>query len=391
MGKIKQISASPVLNSRGDWTVQVDLILSDGSRVSASAPQGKSSGSAEAHEVDWKSAIKNINEIIAKEFKGAPLGSQNFVDKRLLALDGTVNKNRLGGNTTLAFSTAYAKASASAKKLPVWKYLRKIFGPKVADSKRPLLFCNLINGGAHADNGLDFQEYLVIPQAASIRESTDIAAKIYLALKKYLSKKYGAGATGVGDEGGFAPVFEGNTKPFEILEKVAKEEKLSKKVCFGMDAAATGIKLSKQELTNFYANIIKRYDLQYLEDPFSENDFQSFAKLSGKFGGKVWIAGDDLTTTNLARMQEAYESKSINSMIIKPNQIGTVSEALAAVRQARKWGWKVVVSHRSGETNDDFIADFAYGVGADGVKLGAPARGERVAKYNRLLEIEREI
>ena len=262
-----------------------------------------------------------------------------------------------------------------------------------ATTLHPRLFMNVVNGGLHAGNNLHFQEYLIIPRARTFKESIDIGTAVYHALGAALVKAKGRGAANLGDEGGFAPNFKNDLEPFQMLRAVAKRLKLDKKIDFGMDAAATDVKgLSRQQLSNTYKKLIKEYSPLYIEDPFGENDFKNFAAITAanniKNKSKLWIAGDDLTTTNTDRMEMAQAKKSVNAIIIKPNQIGTVTETLNAVRLARQYKWAVVVSHRSGETNDDFIADLAYGVAADGFKLGAPARGERIAKYNRLLEIE---
>jgi enolase len=252
---------------------------------------------------------------------------------------------------------------------------------------------NVVNGGLHAGNNLHFQEYLIIPKARTFKESVDIGTAIYHALGMALVKAKGRGAANLGDEGGFAPNFKSDLEPFQMLRAVAKKLKLDKKIDLGIDAAATDIKgLSRLQLNNTYKKLIKEYSPLYIEDPFGENDFKNFATFTAtnttKTKLKLWIAGDDLTTTNTDRMEMAQAKKSVNAIIIKPNQIGTITETLNAVRLARQYKWAVVISHRSGETNDDFIADLAYGVAADGFKLGAPARGERIAKYNRLLEIE---
>jgi enolase len=249
------------------------------------------------------------------------------------------------------------------------------------------LFVNVINGGRHAGNNLDIQEYLVIPKAENLREATRVAADFYRALREALAKRKGPLAANLGDEGGFAPNFKDNLEPLRIMKTVARALRVSGKVDFGIDAAASSMRRSAPRFA-LYAEMRRQFGIIYLEDPFPEDDFGAHAKLRAKLGKQVLVSGDDLTATNVARMEEARTEGSINAVIIKPNQIGTVSEALAAVRFARENGWAVVASHRSGETNDDFIADFAYGAQADGIKLGAPARGERIAKYNRLLEIE---
>lgn len=393
--KISSLSAHPILDSRGEWTVEVALTLQNGIRATASVPQGKSTGATEARALPAGIAVRNVNTTIATRIIHKDFMDQAAVDEFLVRLDGTAAKSRLGANAILAVSVAFLRAIARTKKLPLWKHVRDEYGVWVdptAKTLRPRLFMNVVNGGLHAGNNLHFQEYLIIPRARTFRESIDVGAAIYHVLGAALVKTKGRVASNLGDEGGFAPNFKNDLEPFYMLRMAAKRLKLEKKIDFGIDAAATDIKgLTRQQLGNAYAKLIKEYSLFYIEDPFGENDFKQFAAfraLNAK--GKLWVAGDDLTTTNTDRMEMAHAKKSVNAIIIKPNQIGTVTEALNAVRLAREYRWAVIVSHRSGETNDDFIADFAYGVAADGFKLGAPARGERIAKYNRLLEIEQE-
>jgi len=400
--KITSLSARPILDSRGQWTVEVALTLQNGIRATASVPQGKSTGATEARALPAAVAVRNINATIATRIIHKDFFDQAAVDEFLVRLDGTPTKSRLGANAILGVSIAFLRATARTKKLQLWKHVRDIYGIWVdptATALHPRLFMNVVNGGLHAGNNLHFQEYLMIPRARTFKESIDIGTAIYHALGAALVKAKGRGAANLGDEGGYAPNFKNDLEPFKMLRAAAKKLKLDKKIDFGIDAAATDIKgLSRQQLNNTYKKLIAEYHPLYVEDPFGEKDFKSFAAFmaanrDGKNGGagvrsKLWIAGDDLTTTNIDRMETAHAKKIINAIIIKPNQIGTVTETLNAVRLAREYRWAVVVSHRSGETNDDFIADFAYGVAADGFKLGAPARGERVAKYNRLLEIE---
>lgn len=389
--KISSLVARPILDSRGQWTVEVALTLQNGARATASVPQGKSTGATEARALPAALAVKNINTTIATRIIHKDFRDQAEVDEFLVRLDGTAAKSRLGANAILAVSIAFLRATARSKKMPLWKHVREEYGIWVdptAKTLRPRLFMNVVNGGLHAGNNLHFQEYLIIPKARTYKESIDIGTAIYHALGAALVKAKGRGASNLGDEGGFAPNFKGDLEPFQMIRAVAKRLKLDKKIDFGMDAAATDIKgLSRQQLNNTYKKLIKEYSPLYIEDAFGENDFKNFAAFMAA-NKKLWIAGDDLTTTNTDRMEMAQAKKSVNAIIIKPNQIGTVTETLNAVRLARQYKWTVVVSHRSGETNDDFIADFAYGVAADGFKLGAPARGERIAKYNRLLEIE---
>ncbi len=390
--KIKSLTARPILDSRGQWTVEATITLKNGVRATASVPQGKSTGASEAVALPAIAVVRNINNIIGPKLRNKEFEDQAALDAFLNELDGTFTKKKLGANAILAASVAFLRATALAKDIPLWRLIRANSGITVSSYgalAHPRLFINVVNGGLHAGNNLDFQEYLIIPKCRTIKESVEVGVAMYRGLGEALAQAKGRGAKNLGDEGGYAPNFKDNLEPFHILRAVAKKLKLTKKVDFGMDAAATDIKKAdSKRLRATYEKLIKQYGLIYIEDPFGEEDFLSFAALNMHFGKKVRIAGDDLMTTNVRRMERAHAEGSVNAVIIKPNQIGSVTETLDAVRTARKYGWAVIVSHRSGETNDSFVADFAYGVGADGLKLGAPARGERIAKYNRLLEIE---
>ncbi len=386
--RITKLTARPELDSQGNWTVEASLFCG-GIAVRASIPKGESAGTHEARALPAEKAVRNILRIIAPRLKGMNPAEQEKIDALLLKLDGTKNKRRLGANAILAASIACARAGALAGNTPLWRHLRRIGGFKVP-GRAPRLLVNLIEGGAHAGNGLDFQEYLVIPEGKSVREEVDIAVRLYHALRAYLVRVKGPSAAHAGDEGGFAPSFRDYREPFVVMRRVAQALGLERKIEFGLDAAASGIRRPPRELMARYARLIREFPLIYLEDPFGEDDFRNFATLNRGWGGSVCITGDDLTTTNVSRMEKAAREEAVRGVIIKPNQIGTVTEAIQAVRLARTYGWMVIASHRGSETNDDFIADFAYGVGADGIKLGAPRRGERVAKYNRLLEIENE-
>jgi enolase len=382
VAKIKDITASRVLNSRGDWTVETELVLDDGIRVRASVPGGKSSGSHEAVAVNAEEAVQNINKLIAPIIRGLDPFDQLGLDEKLMKLDGTPDKARLGANAMLAVSIATVRAAAVEKDVALWKYIRTISDLDIS-ANRLKVFANLINGGLHADNGLDIQEYLVIPRTHDLKDSIETIRTIYSRLGKICSEKYGGVASLIGDEGGYAPVLDSNLSPLSLIQSAAE----GYAVDLGIDAAASNIGMTKDELRALYRTMMDQFGLVYIEDPFGENDFQDFAALTAEYGDTAMIAGDDLTVTNVGRMEEAWERKSINAVIIKPNQIGTITETINAVREARNHNWGVIASHRSGETNDDFIADFALGVGADGIKIGSPARGERIAKYNRLLEI----
>ncbi len=385
------LTARQILDSRGERTIEVQLVTGNRKLVTGSVPQGKSKGSFEAHYVPPEVAVRNVEKIIAPKLKNFDVTRQRDIDSFLIRLDGTPMKSRLGANAILGVSIACVKAGAAVKNVPLWKYIGKLLGGVPAKkSAGPRPYVNMINGGMHAGNNLRFQEYLVIPKAKTFSEAVWIATELYQSLKIYLEKTKGRSAANLGDEGGFAPDFKDALEPFAILEKVAKSAGLRGKIDFGLDAAATDAGLNVKKFSETYAVMAKKFNLFYLEDPLPENDFKGFAALRQELPRHLLVAGDDLTVTNLERMELAHDSESVNAMIVKPNQIGTVTEAIDAVRKAKEWGWAVVVSHRSGETNDDFIADFAVGVRADGFKLGAPARGERIAKYNRLLEIERE-
>ena len=389
--EIRSLTARPILDSRGEWTVEARMVLANGASASASVPQGKSTGSAEARALPADIAVRHINKAIASKFRGNEFRTQEVLDAALNKLDGTKDKSKLGANAILAVSIAFLRASATATAgMPLWKHIGDIYGKPPRASKPPRLFINVVNGGLHAGNDLHFQEYLMIPNCKTISESIDVGVRLYHALGVALQKQKGAGAKNIGDEGGYAPEFKDDLEPFRVIRSVARKLKIAKLIDFGMDAAATDANLKPVELKQAYAKFIRTFHPLYIEDPFGEGEFETFASFTEKFGGKMWIAGDDLTTTNVSRMERAHAGGSVNAIIIKPNQSGSVTESLAAVRAARAYGWKVIVSHRSGETSDDFIADFAYGVSADGFKLGAPARGERIAKYNRLLAIEEE-
>jgi enolase len=398
--EVRSLTARQILDSRGQWTVEAAIVLANGAEANASVPQGKSTGASEAHALPAAQAVRNIIKTVAPKVQNHEFKNQEALDEFLIKLDGTPNKARLGANAILATSIAFLRASATATHTPLWQHIRETYGFPVRRSRpaRPHLFMNVINGGLHAGNNLNFQEYLVIPKCGTIKESVEVGMAFYHAVGEMLVHMKGKNAANLGDEGGYAPDFKDDKEPFRVLQAVAKKLKIAKKVDFGMDAAATDVKkLTHKDLEKIYSGLIKNQGLVYLEDPFDEEDFLSFASLTMRYGASainrplVWIVGDDLTTTNVRRMERAHAEGSVNAVIIKPNQIGSVTEALGAVRTARKYGWAVIASHRSGETNDDFIADFAYAVGADGLKLGAPARGERIAKYNRLLEIESEL
>lgn len=383
MAKIEKIEAQPILDSRGQWTIEVEMASSDFS-IFTSVPQGKSRGKKEAVAREIDVAVDNINNKINKVIQGFPSEDQEGLDKLLKELDGTNNKSNLGGNAILATSLASARLTAKMENMPLWLYLSRLAN---SQPKAPRLLANLINGGLHAQSGLVFQEYILIPETSNIREAIGFILKVYGDLGKLL-KSYPSG-TAVGDEGGYAPSINDNYYPFELIKKAIVGQKT--KFSFGLDAAADNIDdLTEEELFNTYSYLVDNFPLSYLEDPFSEDDFLSWQRIFSELSEKTNIVGDDLTVTNPDIISQPEMERMINGIIIKPNQIGTLSEVLRAVKIARNNNWQIFISHRSGETNDDFIADLAYGIGADGFKLGAPARGERISKYNRLLKIVSE-
>lgn len=415
MAKIKQIKANIILDSRGNPTIETTVFLTNGVTSVASCPSGASVSSYEAMELKtnnqvFKSeglqkAIENIEKIIFPQIANIEVTRQQEIDRTMIELDGTQNKGRLGSNAILSVSMAVCKAAAKSSLLPLFLYLRQFINKQNAQLKLPTPIFNLINGGLHAGGNLDFQEFMVIPATGkSYLEALEIGVNLYKLLKDVLKKKNLQ--TLVGDEGGYAPNLTTNKDAFSLLTETINGSayKAGFDVFFGLDAAANNFYheqhyslkdkatlFSSTDLISYYEDLNKEFKLLYLEDPLFEDDWDSWTKLLTAISQNTIIVGDDLTATNPYRLQMALDKRAITGIIIKPNQIGTVIEAIAVLEVARAAGLKVIVSHRSGETNDDFIADFAVGVSADYVKFGAPARGERVAKYNRLLEIERQL
>jgi len=421
---IKNLKAREILDSRGEPTVEVEL-KTDLGIFRASVPSGKSIGKYEAFELrDGEKryfgkgvlkAVKNINQIIAPKLKGEDVTEQSKIDKILIDLDGTKNKSRLGTNAIVGVSMAVCRAGAAAKNIPLYKYINKTL--KLAEVRPrltlPIPCFNIINGGVHAGNDLDIQEFMIIParigyaegvaggpQTKSFKENLRVGAEIYHALKDILEEKFGKTATNLGDEGGFSPPLEKTKNALDLIIEAIKRAGYQNKVKIGLDCAASqffedkkyileGKELTSEELLKIYQNLIGEYPISFFEDPFSEEDLGGWQMLS--LNSKFLIVGDDLLVTNPERIKRAQELKLCNSLLLKINQIGTISEALTAAKLAKSFGWKIIVSHRSGETIDSFISDFAVGIKADFIKSGAPARGERVAKYNRLLKIEEEI
>lgn len=415
MIKIKQIKAKEILDSRGNPTVEVKVILDDGSAGVASSPSGASTGSNEAIEIRDRDlrrynglgvlkAVQNINEVIAKALLGKSATNQKAIDKLLIDLDGTENKSSLGANAILGVSLAICKAAANSKKLPLYKYISQ-FSNLQSQLSLPVPMFNIINGGKHADNNLNIQEFMIVPYGLkSYSEMLQAGAEILYSLGKVLKNK--GFSTDIGDEGGFAPNLETNAKAIEVILEATQEAgyKIGEGIFVSLDIAATelftddkyvlsaeGTSLNSVRMIGLYNEWVTKYPIVSIEDGLTEDDWKNWRELTRKLGDKIKIIGDDLFVTNPQRLQKGFAEKAANGIVIKPNQIGTLSETLEVIKMAKDSGYTIVVSHRSGETNDSFIADLSVAVGADFIKAGAPCRGERLAKYNRLLEIEKEL
>ena len=413
---IKQVKACEILDSRGNPAVETTVILSDQSRGIASIPSGASVGKHEAVELRDNDpdrfngmgvlkAITKVNEKIFPLIKSLQANKQEVIDQLLIDLDGTANKSRLGANSILSVSQALLKATAMSYKMPIYQYLKKKFKlTKNLEMPRPIF--NLINAGKHGASELEFQEFQIIPwKQKSFKKNLQLGVEIYQALKKILKTK--KLDFNVGDEGGFSPQLLNNFDALEILRKAIRKAgyRLGENVFLGLDVAASHFykqkkywisdfsrPISTDKLLLFYQRLVKQFHLRYLEDAFEEDSWQAWQKLTRQFSKQpVLITGDDLLCTNLKRLKKAIEIQAANAILVKPNQIGTINETIQVIKEAKKNNWQIIISHRSGETNDNFLADLAVGVGADMVKFGAPARGERLVKYNRLLKIEQEI
>ncbi|MCC5990709.1 MAG: phosphopyruvate hydratase [Thermosphaera sp.] len=409
---IKDIKARMVLDSRGNPTIQVKTVTEGLGLGIANAPSGASTGAHEAVEIrdggkEFKGkgvsrAVENVNKVIAPALIGLDSRRQQLIDRKMIEIDGTPNKSRLGGNAIVATSLSVAKAAASTMGLPFYAYL----GGYVADTL-PVPMLNIINGGVHAGNKLDFQEFMIVPAGfSSFKEAIKAAVEVYADLKKILKEKYGPQAINVGDEGGYAPPIEKVRDALDILIQAIKAAGYDpwNQVVIALDAASTqfyredkgvyvleGTEYTREQLIDFYEKLVSEYPIVSIEDPLQEEDFEGFAEITRRLGSKVLIVGDDLFTTNPARLKKGIDLKAGNAILVKVNQVGTLSETLEVVKMAFTNGYRAVISHRSGETEDTSIADISVGVGAGLIKTGAPARGERTAKYNRLLEIEEEL
>lgn len=412
--KISQIQAREILDSRGNPTVSTKVVLETGATGVAAVPSGASTGTHEALELrdggkryggkGVLKAVKNVNEKIYVAVVGKEIASLEALDQIMLQLDGTKNKSKLGANTILSVSLAAARALAEDKKQPLYRCLAEEFNFS-AKFKTPQAMMNVINGGAHADSGLSIQEFMLVPQNKKVSERVRIGAEVFHSLNSLLKKN--GQTVGVGDEGGFAPHLKGSEEAFKFLMKAITNAgyKPGKDVALALDAAASeffsngkynldGKKLSGKELGKIYLSWMKKYPLISLEDPFAEDDWQSWQEFNTALKAqknKAMLVGDDLFVTNVERLQTGIEKKAANAILIKVNQIGSLTETIAAIRLAQKNNFKVIISHRSGETADTFIADLAVATGAGYIKTGSLSRSERIEKYNRLMEIEQEI
>ena len=411
MSQIRGVHAREILDSRGNPTIEVDVTLEDGSIGRAAVPSGASTGAHEAQEIrdgdkarfggkGVLKALASVEEKIAPAVMGMSALDQRAIDEALVALDGTPNKENLGANAILGVSLAVAHAAAIFRGMPLYRHL-------CPDSPTllPVPMFNILNGGKHAQDSTDFQEFMVIPLgASSFREAFRAGAEIYQALKVVLTRR--GYSTNVGDEGGFAPSLPSNKDAAEaVLAAIEAAGYRPGQDCFiGLDVAASelfqdgryvlpreGVTLDSAQMVDYYASWVASYPIISIEDGMAEDDWEGWRLLMDRLGDRVQIMGDDLYTTNVKRIQRGIDEKTSNSVLIKLNQIGTLSETLDAMEMARKAGWSNVVSHRSGETEDTTIADLAVATGAGQIKTGAPARSERVAKYNRLLRIEEEL
>lgn len=407
MSQIEHVHARQILDSRGNPTVEVELSVRSGAWGRAAVPSGASTGEFEATELrdggsDWNGkgvmrAVENVNGEIATAVRGQDASSQAALDRMLITLDGTPNKSRLGANAILAVSLAAAHAAAAEERLPLWRYL----GGESAHVL-PVPMMNVINGGAHADNAIDFQEFMVVPVGApSFREALRMGDEVFHTLKKTLHDR--GMSTAVGDEGGFAPNLESNEAALEVLVEAIRTAGYipGDQVAIALDPAISalfkdgsyvieheGRTLTPEQLADYYGELVDRYPIISLEDGMGEEDWLGWALLTERLGSRLQLVGDDVFVTNTERLQRGIDAGVANSILIKVNQIGTLTETFAAIRMAREAGYAAVMSHRSGETEDVAIADLVVATGIGQIKTGAPARTDRVAKYNQLLRIE---
>ncbi|GAA1472183.1 MULTISPECIES: phosphopyruvate hydratase [Corynebacterium] len=408
MADIIHVMAREILDSRGNPTVEAEVFLDDGARGVAGVPSGASTGVHEAHELrdggdrylgkGVLKAVENVNEEIADELAGFEADDQRLIDQALIKLDGTENKSRLGANAILGVSIAAAKAAAESAGLPLYRY---VGGPNAHVLPVPMM--NILNGGSHADSGVDVQEFMIAPIGAeSFSEALRQGTEVYHALKNVIKDK--GLSTGLGDEGGFAPSVESTKAALDLIVDAIKKAGFEpgKDVALALDVASSeffkdgkyhfeGGEHTAEEMAKVYEELVAKYPIVSIEDPLQEDDWEGYTKLTETIGDKVQIVGDDFFVTNPARLQEGIDKKAANALLVKVNQIGTLTETFDAVELAHRNGYRTMMSHRSGETEDTTIADLAVALNCGQIKTGAPARSERVAKYNQLLRIEQEL
>jgi enolase len=414
--KITDIYAQEILDSRGNPTVECTVTLENGISASAMVPSGASTGTYEAVELrdgdedrylgkGVLKAIENINTKIAEAIVGLDVESQKEIDQAMIALDGTENKSELGANAILSVSIACVKAAALSKESPLYEYIAKLFGYSTDVYEMPVPMINVINGGKHAKGASDIQEYMLMPIGASdIQEAVRWGSEVFHHLGSIL--KEDGYKTTVGDEGGYAPELGSNEKPLQLMVQAIERAGLKpgEDVTLAIDAAASEFYkdgkyhlsaedkiLDREQLVDIYSDWTDKYPLILIEDGFSEDDWEGFKLLEDRLGEEVMNVGDDLLVTNISRLEKGIETESVNAILIKLNQIGTVSETIEVIKRAEEVGMNSIISHRSGETEDTFIADFAVGSGVGFIKTGSMSRSERVSKYNRLMKIEREL
>ena len=409
MGTIEGIVAREILDSRGNPTIEVEVGLDDGTAARAAVPSGASTGAFEALELrdgdtaryggkGVERAVANVGDRIAEELLGYDASEQRLIDQRMLDLDGTPDKSELGANAILGVSLAVAKAAAASSDLSLFRYLG---GPNAHLLPVPMM--NILNGGAHADSNVDIQEFMIAPiGAATFREALRAGAEVYHALKSVLKER--GLSTGLGDEGGFAPNLPANAAALDLMAEAVQKAgyHLGRDIVFALDVAATeffrdgsynfeGSARSAEEMTSYYAKLVEAYPIVSIEDPLAEDDWAGWTTLTAELGDKIQIVGDDLFVTNPERIARGIAERAANAVLVKVNQIGSLTETFDAVELAHRAGFRCMMSHRSGETEDTTIADLAVATGCGQIKTGAPARSERVAKYNQLLRIEEEL
>jgi enolase len=411
MPSIKSVKAREILDSRGNPTIEVEVVLVDGNTGVAAVPSGASTGKYEAVELrdgdksrygglGVQKAVEHVNNEIASAIVGMSALEQAVIDRRLIELDGTANKARLGANALLATSLAVAKAGASIQGVPLYRYLGGAGAKQL-----PVPMLNILNGGKHASNSVDFQEFMIVPVgAANFHKALQMSSEVYHSLRKVLENK--GLSTNVGDEGGFAPQLLANKDALELI--LAAIDKAGYKaggdLFIALDPASStfyhdgkyvlsreGVTLGPTEMIDYYAKLVSDYPVISIEDGLAEDDWANWSLLTAQLGKQIQLVGDDLYVTNMKRLEKGIAQKASNSILIKPNQIGTLSETLAVIKRAQQAGWTTIISHRSGETEDTTIADLAVASNAGLIKAGAPCRSERLAKYNRLLKIEEEL